>query len=83
MILGAIFDGAVFSTKWSQAQFFVKSCSQRPFVENVMALIKMWCLEGISSPLVEKKCEAEAVPYTRQDVTFLKRHFTAFDGKKR
>jgi len=53
--LGAIFDGAVFSMKQSQAQFFVKYCIKRPFVENIIALIKMWCfLEG------GKKGEAQA-----------------------
>ena len=59
--LGAIFDGAAFSTKRSQAQFFVKYCIQRPFVEIVTAVIKTWrLLEGVSSPLAEKKGEAEA-----------------------
>ena len=35
--LGAIFNGAVFSTKRLQAQFFVKYLIQMPFVENVTA----------------------------------------------
>ena len=53
--------GAVFSTKRLQAQFFVKCCIQRPFIKNVTALIKIWhFLEGILSPLVKKKGEAEA-----------------------
>ena len=33
-----LFDGAVISTKRSQAQFFVKYCIQRSFVENAIAL---------------------------------------------
>ena len=37
-----MFDGAVFSRKRLHSQFFVKYCIQRPFVENVTALIKMW-----------------------------------------
>ena len=37
-----MFDGAVFSTKRLHCKFFVKYCIQRPFVENVTALIKMW-----------------------------------------
>ena len=54
--LGSIFDGAVFSTKQSQAQFLVKYFIQRPFIENVAALIKSWSfLKGISSPSAEKK----------------------------
>ena len=35
--LGAISVGAVFSTTRLQAQFSVKYCSQRPFVENMTA----------------------------------------------
>ena len=53
--LGAIFDAAVFSMKRSQAQFFVKYCIQKPFVENVTALIELWrFLEGVS-PSREKR----------------------------
>ena len=72
--LGAIFDGAVFSMKGSQAQFFVKYCIQRSFVENVTALIKLWrFLEGVS-PSREKKGEAEgtALYASRCDI-FLKK----------
>ena len=48
--LGAIFDGAAFSTKRSRAQFFVKYCIQFPFEENVTAIIKSWrFLEGALS----------------------------------
>ena len=58
--LGAISVGAVFSMTRLQAQFSVKYCSQRPFVENMTALIKMWrFLEGILSPSAEKKGQAE------------------------
>ena len=46
--------------KRSQAQFFVKCCIQRPFKENMTALIKMWRSEAISSPSEVKKGEAEA-----------------------
>ena len=43
-----------------QAQFFVKYCIQRPFVENMTALIKMWhFLEGVLLPSAEKKGQAE------------------------
>ena len=34
------------------------------------------------SPLAEKNVKQKPVPDTHQDVTFLKRHFTAFNGKK-
>ena len=34
------------------------------------------------SPLAEKNVKQKPVPDMHQDVTFLKRHFTAFDGKK-
>ena len=41
--------------------FFVKYCIQGPFAEIVTAVIKAWrFLEGVSSPLAEKKGEAEA-----------------------
>ena len=68
--MGAIFDSVVFSMKQLQAQFFVKYCIQRPFVENVTALIKLWrFLEGVS-PSREKKGEAEgtALHASRCDV---------------
>ena len=58
--MGAISVGAVFSTTRLQAHFSVKYCIQRPFVENMTALIKMWrFLEGILSPSAEKKGQAE------------------------
>ena len=58
--MGAISVGAVFSPTRLQAQFSVKYCIQRPFVENMTALIKMWrFLEGILSPSAEKKDQAE------------------------
>ena len=34
-------------------------------------------------PLVEKNVKQMPVPYMHQDGMFLKRHFTAFDGKKK
>ena len=62
----------------------MKYCIQRPFVENVTALIKMCCfLEGVVLPLAEKKkVKKKPMPYTHQDVISFRRHFTAFDGKK-
>ena len=43
----------------------------------------MWrFLEGVSSPSTEKKVKQKPVPYTHQDVTFLRRHFAPFVGKK-
>ena len=60
----------------------MKYCIQRPFVENVTALIKMWrFLEGVSSPSVDKKVKQKPMPYTHEDVTFL-RCFAPFDEKK-
>ena len=56
-----MFDGAVFSTKRLHSQFFVKYCIQRPFVENVTALIKMWrFFRRRSIDFSRKKGEAEA-----------------------
>ena len=73
--LGTIFDGAVFSMKRSQAQFFVKYCIQRPFVENVTAIIKLWgFLEGVSLSR-KKKVKQKPLPCIHQDVTFFLKTF--------
>ena len=72
---------AVFSTKRSRVQyfFFVKYCIQWPFVDKETALIEMWraFFKTRFVAFGEKK-----VPYTHQDVTFLRRRFAAFDAKK-
>ena len=39
-----------------KAHFFVKYCIQRPFVENVSAILKIWhFVAGVSLPLAKKK----------------------------
>ena len=39
----------------------MKYCIQRPFIENVTEIIKIWrFLDSMLSPLMEKKGEAEA-----------------------
>ena len=53
--------------------FLVKYFIQRPFIENVAALIKSWSfLEGISSPSAEKKigeAETGALYASRSDIS--------------
>ena len=71
--MGGMFDGAVFSTKRLHSQFFAKYCIQRPFVENVTALIKMWCFFrrrfiDFSRKKGEAEAEADALYASRCDV---------------
>ena len=62
------FDGVVFSTKRAQAQFFVESYETwQPAHQDVA---------------FKKRVKQTPVPYTHQDVTFFRRCFSAFDGKK-
>ena len=85
MGLGAIIDGAVFPTKWSQAQFFMKCRIARGHSWKTWQR-SSWSgifLEGVLLPSAEKRVKQEPVPYTHENVTFLKRRFAAFDGKKK
>ena len=69
-----MFDGAVFSTKRLHSQFFVKYCIQRPFVENVTALIKMWCFfRRRFIDFSRKKGEAEAEAEAEADALYASR----------
>ena len=52
-----------------KAQFFVKYCIQRPFVENMTVLIKLWRFLESVSPSREKKVKQKALAYMHQDVT--------------
>lgn len=66
--------------------FYEVPHSQRPFIENMTVT---WSsrsgifLEGILLPSAEKRVKQEPVPYTHENVTFLKRRFASFDGKKK
>ena len=85
MGLGAIIDGAVFPMKWSQAHFLWSAAfpeaiyRKRDSAHQDLAFF----LEGILLLSAEKRVKQEPVPYTHENVTFLKRRFASFDGKKK
>ena len=85
MGLGVIIDGADFlwndhrlSFLWS-ATFPEAIHRKRDSGHQDLAFF----LEGILLPSAEKRVKQEPVPYTHENVTFLKRRFASFDGKKK
>ena len=85
MGLGAIIDGAVFPMKWSQAHFLWSAAFPEAIYRKCDSAHQdlAFFLEGILLLSAEKRVKQEPVPYTHENVTFLKRRFASFDGKKK